>query len=61
MYLYRRCEFCKEIGPVGTRKNDLSGDRTVCRNTNPFAEDVYDDHTKYWICGGCHYDLFTKI
>ena len=36
------CEFC-----------GLSDDNVLFR-VNPFAVEIYDDHTGHWICDGCY-------
>ena len=35
---------------VGWRENSIN---TVAFRTNPFAEEIFDDHTKYWLCAAC--------
>ena len=55
-----RCEDCNRKcfidGPLfdgecaGWRENSIN---TVSWRTNPFAEEIFDDHTHYWLCAEC--------
>lgn len=55
-----RCDDCNRKffidGPlfvnecIGWRANSIN---TVAWRTNPFAEEIFDDYTHYWLCAEC--------
>lgn len=66
--LRRRCEQCKNVYDV-MRDGDLdrydgftdSGPVRVAWTSDPFASEIYEDHTLMWLCGRCNYISLMEI
>ncbi len=58
-HLRRKCEACKQIFDVWQEGDGYYNPRTgkgeifVTWRTDPYAEEIWDDYTKMWLCDYC--------
>ena len=43
----RKCTICKKLGAKF--------------QTNPYEEEIHEDHTKHWICDKCANELYQEV
>lgn len=66
--LRRKCKSCQKIFPVLTENSPVTVEWNgkdeftwIWWGSDPFNSEIHDDHTRYWICGGCRYESAMEI
>lgn len=60
-YLRRKCVYCFKNFDVRKGWHDETEGNMVMWRTDPFLEEIRDNHTHMWLCDDCAHDAAMDI